>query len=303
MPPVDAEFLSHVVNVHGEAGARWLLEIPRLLVELEQSWDLRIEAPYELSYNYVAAATSGSGVACVVKLTVPGSSGLAREAAALECFAGRGSVRLLARDSRRGALLLERADPGRPLAEWGPGRDSEATAILCSVMQRLWRRPPAEHALPSVADYGSDFADYDKRYGRSGPLPQALVDRASELLDQLSATAQRSVVLHGDLHHDNVLQARREQWLAIDPHGLVGDPGFDVGAMLYNPMTRTADELGRLLPGRLEQLGDLTELDPDRVVAWGLVMAVLSEVWNSEDDDEIDGRQLMVAQALAKRCQ
>ena len=31
-------------------------------------------------------------------------------------------------------------------------------------------------------------------------------------------------MLHGDLHHDNVLTADREPWLAIDPHGVLGDP-------------------------------------------------------------------------------
>lgn len=303
MHPVDAEFVSNVVDVHGDAGARWLSDIPGLLAELEHSWDIRIEAPYELSYNYVAPATNGSGVPCVVKLTVPGSGGLAREAAALDCFAGHGAVRLLACDRARGALLLERADPGRPLAEFGPDRDSEATEILCSVMQRLWREPPDGHELPSVADHESEFAAYDKKYGASGPLPRSLVARARELLDELSATAPRSVVLHGDLHHHNVLQASREPWLAIDPHGLVGDPGFDVGPMLYNPMTMTAEEIARLLPGRLEQLSDRIGLDTDRVIGWGFVMAMLSEVWNCEDHDEIDGRQLMVAQALATRCQ
>lgn len=294
----DPNFLANVRAVHGDAGARWLLDIPRLLGEIEQSWDLRIDAPYELSYNYVARAVRTSVETCVIKLRVPHSADLAREASALAGLAGRGAVRLLAYDQPRGALLLERADPGLELAELGPERDVEATAILCSVMHRLWCEPPVDHALPSLTEYGSAFADYDRRYGRSGPLPQPLVDRANELLHELSATAQRTVLLHGDLHHHNVLQAAREPWLAIDPHGVVGDPGFDIGPMLYNPVTFDARQLLRLLPRRLEQLADLTGLEGDRVVAWGFVMAVLSEVWSSEDHDEIDGRPLAVARAL-----
>jgi len=297
----DPNFHANVTAVHGDAGARWLPNIPRLIAEIAQAWDLRLGEPYELSWNYVAPATRDDGLACVVKLTVPGTSGLAREATALEGFAGRGAVALLARDDSRGALLLERAEPGREVAELGPDRDGEATTILCSVMQRLWCPPPVEHQLPSVIDYGAAFADYRARCPTGGPLPSHLVERAAELLEQLAASASRTVLLHGDLHHHNVLQARREPWLAIDPHGLTGCPGFDVGAMLYNPITMTADQLLRLLPARLDQLCAVPDLDPDRVVGWAFVMAILSEVWSAEDHNEIDGRPLAIAEVLYRQ--
>jgi streptomycin 6-kinase len=84
-----------------------------------------------------------------------------------------------------------------------------------------------------------------------------LVNRAAGLLVELSESATDQVVLHGDLHHDNVLRAEREPWLAIDPHGVVGDPGFEVGAMLYNPDPARRDrELLALVPARIEQLAD-----------------------------------------------
>ncbi|MDQ3734026.1 MAG: aminoglycoside phosphotransferase family protein, partial [Actinomycetota bacterium] len=285
----------------GHAGVRWLREIPRLLGEIEQAWELRIGSRYELSYNYVAPAVTGDGLPRVVKLIVPGALEFDREAAALAGFAGEGAVALLARDDSRGALLLERATPGRELAELGPGRDAEATAALCSVMQQLWREPPAATPLPHVTAYEADFLAYRRRHPTGGPLPQDLVDRAMELLGHLSSTADRTVLLHADLHHHNVLQAEREPWLAIDPHGRVGDPGFDVGPMLYNPVTLTAEQLRLLLSGRLDQLCAGTGLDYDRIVGWGLVMSIMSEIWSAEEDDEIDGRPLAVAQMLVSR--
>ncbi len=108
--------------------------------------------------------------------------------------------------------------------------------------------------MPSVTEYGADFADHIKRHPRNGPLPRRLVERAAELLEQLSGSAERTVLVHGDLHHHNILQAQREPWLAIDPHGLIGDRGFDIGAMLYNPMTFDADQLLQRLPAQMEQL-------------------------------------------------
>src|SRR5688572_6817005 len=65
-------------------------------------------------------------------------------------------------------------------------------------------------------------------------LPRALVERAGRLFDALCASAPARVVVHGDLHHDNVLRAEREPWLAIDPHGVVGDPGYEARSMVYN---------------------------------------------------------------------
>lgn len=91
-------------------------------------------------------------------------------------------------------------------------------------------------------------------------------------------------MLHGDLHHDNILRATREPWLAIDPHGVVGDPGYEVGALLYNPDPEDRDEaLTALVPSRVEQLADELGMPQERVVAWGFVKAVLSEVWTVED--------------------
>jgi streptomycin 6-kinase len=107
------------------------------------------------------------------------------------------------------------------------------------------------------------------------------------------------VLLHGDLHHDNLLRAEREPWLAIDPHGLVGDPGFDTGPLLYNPEPDDRDDrLLALAPARVEQVADALGMPVDRVRAWGYAAAVLSEVWTVEDGGPARTRALDVALRL-----
>ena len=54
-------------------------------------------------------------------------------------------------------------------------------------------------------------------------------------LDRLLRDPVEDRVLHGDLHPQNLLWAQDRGWVAIDPHGLVGDPGYDVGPLLINP--------------------------------------------------------------------
>ncbi|WP_451916695.1 aminoglycoside phosphotransferase family protein [Actinomadura rubrobrunea] len=215
---------------------------------------------------------------------MPSETALAGEASALAAFDGRGAVRLLRTDLERGALLLERVAPGRPARDLVPARDAEATTAIASVMRRLHVPPPPDSELPDLLTQARAFDDYAARHGENGPLPLDMVLRAGGLMRELCASAAERVVLHGDLHHDNVLRAAREPWLAIDPHGLVGDPGYDVGAMLFNPDPGDRDEKPTaLVPARVEQLADELAMPLDRVVAWGFVKAVMSDVWTAED--------------------
>jgi streptomycin 6-kinase len=292
----------NVAETWGEPGMRWLSRLPALLDGVAADWDLTLGAPYRLSFHWVARVTRSDGSAAVLKVGFPDGH-LAHEAQALAAFDGQGAVRLLAHDRDRGALLLERADPGTPAADLVPARDAEATAVLVAVGRRLHRTPPPGCTLPDLyAEEARSFRDHLGRFPGDGPLPRHLVQRAATLFDELCASAAERVVLHGDLHHDNVLRGHREPWLAIDPHGVVGDPGYDCGAMLYNPLPRRPGaDLGRLVPARIEQLADGFALPLDRVVAWGFVMGVLSEVWTAQGGGAVQTEPLAVARHLYPR--
>ena len=85
----------------------------------------------------------------MLKLGVPTGDSLREEAPALRAFAGEGAVRALRADLDRGALLLERAEPGERLRDLVPARDAEATSIAAAVMQRLATAEPARPACPT----------------------------------------------------------------------------------------------------------------------------------------------------------
>jgi streptomycin 6-kinase len=299
VPPALAR---NVVGAWGEAGARWLAALPSVVAAVARDWHLALGDPYPLSYHWVARATGPDGTAAVLKIGPPEPGHLAVEAAALGTFDGHGAVRLLAYDPGRGALLLERADPGTQARALVPAQDEDATAALVAVMNRLHRPPPPGCALPDLAAQGGAFDQHLRRYRDDRMLPRHLVERAGRLFDELCATAPARVVLHGDLHHDNVLRARREPWLAIDPHGTVGDPGYEAGSVLFNPDPDTRDAaLVDLVPARIEQLADGLGQPVDRIVAWGFVKAVLSDVWTAEEGRRPDSRALDVARSLLPR--
>lgn len=299
VPPALAR---NVVGVWGAEGKRWLADLPAMVGAVTRDWELRVGAPFALSFNWVAAVTQADGNPAVLKLGVPGQGHLAHEAAALAAFDGGGAVRLIAYESDRGALLLERAQPGVMARHLVPEHDGEATAAAIAVVKRLHHPPAATCPLPNLEVEAESFSGHLRTYPGDTPLPRRLVERAGRLFDELSATAPTRVVLHGDLHHDNILSATREPWLSIDPHGWVGDPGYDVGALLYNPDPDLRDDrLLALVPERVEQLADGLDMPLERVVAWGFVMAVLSEVWTAQGGGTPGGRQLDVARQLLPR--
>lgn len=296
-------FVQTVHSTWGEPGREWLGALPTLLAHCARRWSLTLAAPFpNLSFNYVAPVVMSDGTEAVLKAGVPNKE-LRSEVAALRVFDGRGSVRLLDSDPDRGLLLLERLHPGAVLTALADeAHDDEATRIAASVMRGLWRPAPPGHDFPTTADWGEGFARLRARFGGgTGPLPQARVEEAEALFAELLASSAAPVLLHGDLHHDNILSAGRQPWLAIDPKGVVGEPAYEVGALLRNLWTdrHAHQNPARLLERRAHRLAEELGLDPARVRGWAVAQAVLSAVWGIEDNDDGWGAALADAELLA----
>ena len=286
---LPARFTQTVGATWGEPGRQWLSALPSLLEDCARRWSLTLSPPFpNLTFNYVAPVALSDGTEAVLKVGVPNNE-LHAEAAALRAFDGRGSVRLLESDADAGVLLLERLRPGVVLTTLADeANDDEATAIAASVMRGLWRSAPDGHEFPTVEDWGRGFARLRARFGGgTGPLPAAQVEEAETLFAELLASSGPPVLLHGDLHHDNILSAQRQPWLAIDPKGVVGEPAYEVGALLRNlwPDRYAHRDPRRLLERRAQRLAEELEMDPARVRGWAIAQAVLSDVWGIEDND------------------
>jgi streptomycin 6-kinase len=281
LPP---EFITTISNTFGEAGVAWLGRLPHLLEECADQWSLAgLEPVEELSYNFVAAARRADGSEVMLKIGVPNPE-LDSEIAALRVYDGRGAARMLAVDEERGALLLERLRPGVPLARLGD--DEEATRIAARVMRALWRRPPAYHSFRSVRDWAAGLVRMRHHFGGgTGPFPRKLTEKAERLFAELLDSMEDEVLLHGDLHHWNILSAEREPWLAIDPKGILGEPAYEVGALLRNELdllTREPNPV-RITARRVAILAEELGFERERTLAWSLAQAVLSAWWCVED--------------------
>ena len=288
-------------NMFGEAGEQWTAALPGLLSSLEARWSIRLLAPYPLSYNYVAPAVRADGQPVVLKVGYPHNE-LISEMHALRHYAGRGIVQLHEADEALGAMLLERVEPGRPLVELvDQGQDDAATRAAAQVMQALWipAPPDPEGKLLTAVRWGKGFQRLRAAFnGGTGPFPAPLVDRAERIFRELLDSSAAPALLHGDLHHWNIISAARAPWLALDPKGLVAEPAYEAGALLRNPWPKReqVDLLLRCLPRRLDILHEMLGLDRQRMLLWTFAQAVLSAWWTYEDHHEVSDTMLMFAQ-------
>jgi len=284
MVVIPSRFARTQVELYGTAGAEWLKRLPILVAECEQRWSLTVGAPFDpLSYNYVAPAVRAEGTDVVLKVGFPNPELLA-EMDALKIYAGRGIVQLLEADHDQGVMLLERLKPGTPLS--GIMDDQRATSIAVQVMRQLWQPVPFEHSFPTVEKWAAGLKRLRLRFdGGTGPLPAHLVEEAERLFEELIGSMDEPMLLHGDLHHDNILAAERQPWLALDPKGLVGEPAYEVGALLRNqlPQDLKTPQASRILRRRIDQFAEELGFDRQRLCAWGLAQAVLSAWWSIED--------------------
>lgn len=221
-----------------------------------------------------------------MKRAAPGTA-LLSEIAALKAFDGQGAAYLLDADPHQGTLLLERLRPGRPLSEITD--DAKATSIAAQLMRQLWKAAPAEYPFPTVRDWADGLKTMRDRFGGgAGPLPNALVIKAETLFQELIDSMTESALLHGDLHHYNILSAERQPWLAIDPKGMIGEPAYEAGAFMRNPMPQLLEDrqLKRTLLRRADQFAEELGFDRQRIIDWAMAQAVLAAWWSYEDDGE-----------------
>jgi streptomycin 6-kinase len=261
-------------------------------------WDLVLEGRFRDTPgspgNFVAPARRADGTPCVLKVS-PHRRETRSEIAALTIFAGRGAARLLQAEPDQGGLLLERIEPGTMLAETSALDDEAATRIAADLLRTLWRPAEAADGLIALESWCAAYARNRDVLSRGVPgFPGELFRRADALRAELLASTDTPVVLHGDLHHFNILRADRAGWLAIDPKGLVGDRCFDVCQFLVNP--------GPVPPSvnrrRLDLFCAELQLDPRRTRQWCLVHAVLDACWSFEDGENWETRVAYAEQTL-----
>lgn len=274
-------FIENIVRIWGAQGAAWLKELPDLIKFFSIQWQLNDVRPFDnLSFNYVARAYSNYyNQPIVLKIGVP-SPQFINEAKALEFYGGNGCVKLFAYDSSKLGMLLTLVQPGTTVRSFFPAKDDKSVEYACQVMKKLHTR---------TIDSKSDFPTMDQWLTLFDTLevPEELrkhVTKARQLAHELKLSAQEQHLLHGDLHHDNILLSASGSGIAIDPKGVIGEQAYEVGAFMCNPAELSAQsDYPAIIARRLDLFSKLLSIDRNRLAQACYVRIILSACWTVQD--------------------
>jgi streptomycin 6-kinase len=276
------------------AGAEtWIEGLPAVVCHLEQEWNITVGRPFSgATESYVADATTLDGQPVVVKVLLPTSPSAARhEITALRLAHGEGCVALLQDDPESGALLLERLGPslfelGLPLAQ--------RLEILCDAVTRMWRAAP-DCGLPTGADRARQRGVFIAKTWEmlDRPCSEQAIDHALDCARRRERAdhEERAVLVHGDVHQLNALQAG-EGFKLVDPDGVLAEAECDLGILMRGDPVELLDADPR---ERARWLAARTGLDPTAIWEWGVVERVASGLHCEEIDLQPLGRQTLAA--------
>lgn len=237
---------------------------------------LDLQPVSNLSYTYVLSGFQGTQP-IILKLGLD-TEGLHREAMALRAFDGFGAVKVL--DEEDGALLLERAVPGISLKNYFSKRDPRALQVACQVTQKLHRALLPKRSFPHIRDWFKAL-DHNPEFiaarttGDVRHQIEAYLEKARHLRDKLLENSTELVLLHGDLHPENILNNGND-WMVIDPKGIIGAPIHEMWAFIRDFETDT------------QFVADFFAFDVYQVRAWYFVHLMLAVCWSMEDGTSLN---------------
>ncbi len=257
-------FEQKITTVYGNKGKQWIAELPNLVTLIAKNWGLTdLKVVDNLSYNYILSGFQKSK-SIILKVGI-NKDEIAREVAALKAFAGFGAIEVLHEIDN--AILLERAISGVSLKSYSTTDNRAYIKICCNVMKRL-------HKIPMHADYMNQFPhmhDWLTIIDKDWEIPKHYLTKARELKKQLLTTEITPTLLHGDLHWENIL-SNGNDWVVIDPKGVIGNPINEVWAFIMD------------VEKDAQCVAQAFNYDLKFVLSWYFIHLIMSACWNLQDN-------------------
>ncbi len=283
-------------------GRAFLTRVENLLELYINRWKLDVSAMIDYySINCLFRASSLLYGECVLKICRPGPE-VKTEIDCLQAFAGRGFCRLYDFDSDDSVLLLEAIRPGTVLRE------------LKTAEERVYHFSKVYQGLHTASKAVDNYPSYDRWISRISRYMEGRTDQPQMRLYMLEAEARykilrdkysKNFLLHGDLHHDNLLLAKDGTYRIIDPKGVAGDPFFDLPRFVMNEYLLDADMDTNIrhLDHVIKLIASNLNLNPADLVCAHFIETTMGNAWMVEDGEKPDLLQVEAARLLANRYQ
>lgn len=277
------DFKQNITEIFAEEGRQWLAELPETIDKIARKWGLKMGKHFsDLSFNYVLPCVFADGTDAVLKIGFPKNKpSAAAEYKILKMFGGKKIVRPLGLDEEYCALFIERLLPGENLKIICQKDDRRSNETAIEIMRKLWREPPQSGEVTTLDKWLESFVE-----AGTFEFESRIFARGRDCYRKLLEKSKQKVLLHGDLHHENILSAQRAPYLAIDPKGLVGDIGYELSVFLNNPRTWIIEhgDAGNMLRQRLLQFSEAFEIEPAVLYQWSSALPVLAAFWSLQDN-------------------
>lgn len=209
---------------------------------------------------------------------------------------GDGAARIYAYDEVAGVLLMERATGSGNLLNMAlEGEDDAATSIVCRTIGRLHAKRPS----PSPSDL-LPLTHFFKSLASMAQCEGGLMAECAVVAEALLGSQREHVVLHGDAHHNNILDFGERGWLAIDPKRVTGERCYDYVNVLCNPDLKICIDPMRFAR-QVHVVVDAAGLERHRLLQWVMAHAALSAAWFLEDGERDAANNELAVARLAQQ--
>ncbi len=285
-PAIRQRFYNYQGRAETDA---WLQSITTNLDAWCRTWEIdleRVEPPD--TFNIVLFGNSRVAGDVVLKLS-PSTFECRAELEAVRQAAGPGFVRLIDADPSISIMMLERIRPGTTLLDAGLS-DAESTRIGAAKMREFWREPERDGDLISLERWAKELHSHDPAaYPHFSTSVRELLAMGKAIAHDLLASPRSRSMLHGDLHHQNILRDEEERWITIDPKGLIGERGYDIATWMMNPWgAPRCDDYVDIANRRLDIFAEELGEDRDRLAQWAVFHAALSLCWSLDAEQPED---------------
>lgn len=259
----------------GEAGVIWLANLDDTVQKFKDLWALKLgNILHGGSDSLVIEAITKQQKLAVLKISLPDSFGLRKEATMLNLVAGKGYPQLYQQDAQAAIFLIEKLGPSLAAA---PLPLADKLAISCQVLKKSWLKIDNAIPLPTGLEKANWLFDFIQKLYQEFPkaLPQKAVFKAFEFIEARkdAFNIANCVLVHGDAHFENILATLDgHSYKLIDPEGLFAAPAYDLAIpMRENNEGILGKNMLKAGRERSELLAQLTGVEELAIWQWGLI--------------------------------
>ncbi len=217
---------------------------------------------------------------------------------------GSGCCKVYDFDEQNGILLLERLVPGTVLRK-EPDLQKRLT-VFKDVFKKI-HRPETEalqniHSCKTYLDWLTDIKDFIEKQDTDILMPENMkvkVCLAKEICEEMFIKYTDRLLLHGDLHHDNILLTQGGSYAMIDPKGVIGPAILDLPRFIMNEIdtvhTLSDSEHMEAVVHRISQIFGYPIEDVAKVY---FMEVVLANAWCLEDGESVNEYEIEIVEKV-----